>query len=242
MPCRFVARLLAVLFVGAIAASAHAQTAAPAGSPDRAAIEKIVRDYLLRHPEVLVEAMAELNKRMLRQAVTENSQQIFQDPQSPSAGNPKGDVTIVEFFDYHCGYCKQVHEPLLQALREDGNLRIVFKELPILAPESRVAAAAALAANRQGKYVEFHNALMGARGRLGKDRVLAMAREHKLDVDRLERDMDSSDIQSAIEANLQLAAALKIEGTPAFVVGDQIVPGALDIDQIRELIAEARAR
>ena len=225
MPCRFVARLLAVLFVGAIAASAHAQTAAPAGSPDRAAIEKIVRDYLLRHPEVLVEAMAELNKRMLRQAVTENSQQIFQDPQSPSAGNPK-----------------QVHEPLLQALREDGNLRIVFKELPILAPESRVAAAAALAANRQGKYVEFHNALMGARGRLGKDRVLAMAREHKLDVDRLERDMDSSDIQSAIEANLQLAAALKIEGTPAFVVGDQIVPGALDIDQIRELIAEARAR
>jgi len=240
MPSRFVLRLLALIFAGALAASVHAQT--PAESPDRAAIEKIVRDYLLRHPEVLVEAMAELNKRILRQAVAENSRQLFQDPESPTAGNPKGDVTIVEFFDYHCGYCKQVHEPLLQALREDRNLRIVYKELPILAPESRIAAAAALAANKQGKYVEFHNALMSARGRLGKDRVLAIAKEHKLDVARMETDMDSRDIQSAIEANLQLAAALKVEGTPAFVIGDQIVAGALDIDQIRKLIAEARAR
>ena len=242
MHSRFVVRLLAFIFAGAIAASAHAQTPAPAESPDRAAIEKIVRDYLLRHPEVLVEAMGELNKRILRQAVAENSQQLFHDPESPTAGNPKGDVTIVEFFDYHCGYCKQVHEPLLQVLREDRNLRIVYKELPILAPESRIAAAAGLAANRQGKYAEFHDALMSARGRLGKDRVLAMAKEHKLDVARLQTDMESGAIQAAIEANLQLAAALKIEGTPAFVVGDQIVPGALDLDQIRKLIADARAR
>lgn len=241
MRIRLLALLPAVALAGLIAFTST-RPATAESPPDRAAIEKIVREYLLSHPEVLVEAMAELNKRILRQAVAENSAVIFDDPDSPVGGNPKGDVTIVEFFDYHCGYCKQVHEPLLETLKRDGKIRLVYKELPILAPESRLAAAAALAANRQGKYVAFHNVLMEARGRLSRERILAMAKEQKLDVARLEKDMDSGEIQAQIERNLQLAAALKIDGTPAFVIGDQIVPGALDEERLQALVAEARGR
>jgi protein-disulfide isomerase len=239
-------RLIAVLLACLITVPALAQTSSP---PDRAAIEKIVREYLIQNPEVLVEAMTELRRRQenaamedAKKAMVANKAEIFADAASPVGGNPKGDVTLVEFFDYHCGYCKQVHEPINALLREDKNLRIVYKELPILVPESRVAAAGALAAAKQNKYVELHNALMEAAGKLSKDRVLALAKEHKLDVARLEKDMDSPEIQGAIDRNLKLAATLGVDGTPAFVVGEHIAPGALSIEQLRELVAEARKK
>jgi protein-disulfide isomerase len=239
-------RLLAVVFVVCLALPAAAQ--APAG-PDRAAIEKIVREYLLQNPEVLVEAMNELRRRQesaasdaAKQAIAAHKKELFEDAASPVGGNAKGDVTLVEFFDYHCGYCKQVHEPMLTLMREDKNLRVIYKEMPILAPESRIAAAGALAAQKQGKYVELHNALMAARGKLTKDRVLALAKEQKLDVARLEKDMDTPEIQGAIDNNLKLAALIGVDGTPAFIIGDQFAPGALPIEQLREMVAQARKK
>lgn len=243
-------RLTALLFACLLALPALAQTAPQTGTPsDRAAIEKIVREYLLQNPEVIIEAMNELRRRqelaaaeMAKQAMAAHRQELFEDPATPVGGNAKGDVTVVEFFDYHCGYCKQAHEPVLTLLREDRNVRFVYKELPILMPESRIAAAAALAAAKQGKYVELHNALMAAQGKLTRDRVLALARDQKLDLARLERDMESAEIQQAIDRNLELASALGVDGTPAFVIADQLVPGALDAEQLRDLVAHARRK
>ena len=239
----------AIVLAALLAVAASFAQAQQAASPDREAIERIVRDYLLRNPEVLVEAMTELRRRQeaaqeeaTRTALAENRAALYEDPASPTAGNVRGDVTIVEFFDYHCGYCKQAYEPLMALLREDSNVRFVFKELPILSPESRIAAAGALAAGRQGKYMEMHEALMTARGRLTRDRVLDIARTLKLDAARLQADMESADVQEAIDSNLRLAAMLGVDGTPAFFIGDQLVPGALDLDQLKALVAEARRK
>ncbi|MGE0152550.1 MAG: DsbA family protein [Reyranellaceae bacterium] len=240
------ARLIALVLACALAVPALAQTAA---APDRAAIEQIVREYLMQNPEVLLEAMNELRRRQemaaaetAKQAIVAHRQELFDDPATPVGGNARGDVTIVEFFDYHCGYCKQAQESVVKLLDEDRNVRFVFKELPILIPESRLAAAAALAAAKQGKYVGLHNALMEARGKLTRDRILALAREQALDLARLEKDMESAEIQQAIDRNLELATAMGVDGTPAFVVGDQLVPGALDVGQLRELVAQARKK
>jgi protein-disulfide isomerase len=242
------------MFIRLLAAASFCLFLTPAlaqapAAPDRAAIEKIVREYLIQNPEVLVEAMNELRRRQeeaageaSQRAIGAHKKELFEDAASPVGGNAKGDVTLVEFFDYHCGYCKQVHEPMLTLMREDKNLRVVFKEMPILAPESRVAAAGALAAQKQGKYMEMHNALMTARGKLTKDRVLALAKEQKLDVARLEKDMETPEIQGAIDRNLKLAAAIGVDGTPAFIIGDQFAPGALPIEQLREMVAQARKK
>jgi protein-disulfide isomerase len=243
----------ALAAVLACAAPAVAQTP-PAQSPipllpgiDRAAIERIVHDYLIQHPEVLVEAINEIRRRQeqasadqAQKAIVDQHKEIFDDAMTPVGGNPQGDVTIVEFFDYHCGYCKQVQPSMESLIKEDGKIRVVFKELPILAPESRIAAAGALAAQRQGKYTVMHNALMSARGTLTKARVLQIGRDNGLDVAKLEKDMQLPEIDAAIERNLKLAAALDISGTPSFVIGGELVPGAIDIDDMRKLIAKAR--
>lgn len=214
---------------------------------DKATIEQIVREYILAHPEVLIEAITEMRRRQeqasadqARKAMLEQREQILNDPTTPVAGNPKGDVTIVEFFDYHCGYCKQVQPSMESLMKEDGKLRFVYKELPILAPESRIAATGALAAQRQGKYLAMHNALMSARGKLDKNRVLQIGKEVGLDVAKLEKDMALPEIGQTIDRNLKLAGELGINGTPSFLIGDELVPGAIDKDEIKKLIDKAR--
>lgn len=214
---------------------------------DRAAIERIVHDYLVQHPEVLIEAINEMKRRQeqasadqAQKTIAERRQEIFNDPDTPVAGNVQGDVTIVEFFDYHCGYCKQVQPSIEKLMKQDGKIRFVFKEFPILAPESRTAAAAALAAQRQGKYLAMHDAMMEARGMLTKPRILEIAKDQGLDVARLEKDMASPEIDALIERNMQLASALDINGTPTFLIGDELVPGAITMEEIQQLIAKAR--
>ena len=228
-----------------LAAPAMAQGAPP--PLDKAAVEKIVKEYLMANPEILVEMMSELKKRQerlaqdsARKAIVERRSEIYDDPASPVGGNAKGTVTVVEFFDYHCTYCKQVQGPMQSLIKEDGNIRIVYKELPILREESRLAAQAALAANNQGKYEQFHNALMGARGVLTKERILQLAKETGLDVAKLGKDMADPKISAAIDRNLELARVLDVSGTPAFVIGDQIVPGAIGLEEFRKIVAEAR--
>ncbi|NJO23686.1 MAG: DsbA family protein [Sphingomonadales bacterium] len=209
--------------------------------------ERRIRAYLLAHPEVIAEALQGLEEReraaqasAAKSALKTHADEVLRDPDSPVGGNPEGDVTLVEFFDYNCPYCKRVAPDMVKAASNDPKLRVVYKEFPILGASSTFAAKAALAAHRQGKYVAFHNALMEAKGTLTEKRVLEAAGRLGLDVERLKADMATPALQAAIDRNLALARALNINGTPGFVIGEQIVPGAIDLATMERLIGEAR--
>lgn len=208
---------------------------------DRAAIEQIVHDYILAHPEIIPQAMEVLRDRMTSQAITANRAALFEDKEAPIAGNPKGDVAIVEFFDYTCGYCKMMAPALQRLLNEDKNLKIIYKEWPIRGDVAEFAAKAALAARAQDKYLAFHNALYAYRGQLSEDRVLSIAAEVGLDVKKLERDMAGREIAAVIERNRRLAAELNFNGTPSFVINDKLFPGAMSYDTLTAQVAAARA-
>ena len=235
---------LAVAIVLGVAAPAHADE--PAELPVEQ-IEKIVREYLLREPEVIYDALEELQRRQTeaaaarqRAAIAANEGKLLDDPTSPVGGNPNGDVTLVEFFDYRCAYCRRVVSSMRALLDEDRGLRVVFKELPVLGPDSVRAAQAALASRKQARYVPFHFALMTAED-LSLAGIRAAARAVGLDPDRLEADMAAPEVIAAIEANYALANELGIEGTPAFVIGDHLIPGAVDKVRLEQLIARARS-
>ncbi|MGD9617215.1 MAG: DsbA family protein [Alphaproteobacteria bacterium] len=221
--------------------------AAEFSAEQRQAIETIVRDYLLRNPEVMIEVLEAAKEKIAGEAqaqrvaaLAERWQEIFEDPNAPVAGNPKGDVTLVEFFDYRCPYCKQVAPAIEALLAEDKQLRVVYKEFPVLGPESVTAARAALAAGKQGKYEALHRALMQMKGQINETAIFNAAKSAGIDVERLKRDMNAPEIDRMLQANQQLAMALDIRGTPAFIVGDEIVPGAVSADALRQLIATAR--
>ncbi len=197
-------------------------------------IREIVREYLLENPDVVLEALREMERRTAaaqdeerRTKMAALKSQIFDDPMTPVSGNAEGDVTVVEFFDYQCGYCKRMFPAMMSVREDDPNVRIVWKELPILGPVSRFASEAAMAAAKQDKYLEFHTALMGHRGRLSEEIVLQRAQSVGLDIDRLQADMKSDEIQSYLDGNLELARTLQISGTPAMIIGDKLVPGAV---------------
>src|SRR5207248_1314378 len=219
-------------------------------TPDqRKAIESIIHDYLTKNPDVLLEALQAAEDKMkgdakdkAAQALSTRRREIFEDPDTPVAGNPNGDVSLVEFFDYRCPYCKQVEPSLEALLKEDRQLRLVYKEMPVLGQASTIAARAALAARAQGKYDEFHRALMTAKGQIDEAVVYKVAGSVGLDVERLKKDMATPEIDKAIKANLDLADALDIRGTPGFVIGDEIVPGAVDLNTLKQLIAAARKK
>ena len=242
---RWGAGLLAALAIALGLGAAPARAQAPALSQE--AIESIVREYLLSHPEVIMESIRraqerdkEAAKTQSRQAVQANQQALFQDPESPLAGNPAGDVTIVEFFDYRCPYCRRM-EPLLKTLlAEDRGIRLVYKELPILGPESVAASRAALAARGQGKYREAHDLLIGASGPFTPDTLATLLAGVGVDGERLRADMEAPEIAALLRRELALAEALGIDGTPAFVVGGELVIGAMDIAVLRDLVSKAR--
>lgn len=213
---------------------------------DTEAIEKIVRNYLLKNPAVIREALQALQvqeqkEREERAANTmkELRNEIFSDPGSPIGGNNAGDVSIVVFFDYNCGYCRKTL-PQLQALtQKDPLVRIVFKELPILGPQSLTAAKAALAAGRQGKYVEFHKALMTAES-TDEDVVKTISKTLGLDYARLQKDMADPKIDEQLARVARLAGSLDINGTPAYIVGDRIIPGAIDLESLTRFVTIER--
>jgi protein-disulfide isomerase len=175
-----------------------------------------------------------------RAAIADNQRELLDDPASPVGGNPSGDVTLVEFFDYRCTYCRRVVSSMRALLDEDRGLRVVFKELPVLGPDSVRAARAALASRKQARYVPFHFALMAADD-LSPEGIRAIAKAVGLDPNQLEADMAAAEVTAAIEANYALANQLGIEGTPAFVIGDQVIPGAVDKARLEQLIDEARS-
>ena len=206
-----------------------------------------VADYLRKNPEIMIEVSNILRAKQAEQerdkaAYTLNAHRdkIERHPMTPATGNPDGDVTVVEFFDYQCPYCKRVFAYMTELEKEDRNLRVVWKELPILGPVSRYAARAAMAADRQGKYMEFHAAVMGAPGRLSEARVLKLAEAAGIDIDRLEQDMKAPEIDAYLDETIALAGALGITGTPGFVIGDEIVAGAILKREMKQRIKFAR--
>ena len=236
-----------VLLVLACASIALQAYSAEIPAEQRQAIEGIVHDYLMKNPEVLLDALRSARKKLHRdaeakaeKALNDRRTEIFDDPATPMGGNAQGDVTIVEFFDYRCPYCKQMQPSLETLLKEDHKLRFVYKEMPVLGAASVAAAHAALAAQRQGKYEAFHTAMMAAKGQITDDTVFKVASSVGLDIDRLKRDMTAPAIAEAINNNLVLAEALNITGTPGFIIGGKIVTGALDPESLRKRIADAR--
>jgi protein-disulfide isomerase len=246
-------RMLAALpLTFALAAFASIPASAQSFSSDqKGEIEKIVHDYLISHPEVLQDAMAELEKRQNAEdaekhlaAIKDNTPAIFSSPRQVNLGNPQGDVTMVEFFDYNCAFCKRAMSDMLDLLKNDSKLKIVLKEFPVLGEGSVQAAQVAVAARMQDKtgkkYLDFHTKLLGGRGQADKARALAAAKEAGYDMARLEKDMQSDEVKQNLEENLKLAEALGLNGTPSYVFPNEVVVGAVGLPALKQKINMAR--
>ncbi len=233
---------------GVLALGACAEGTAEADTSDRAAIEQIVREYILENPEIIEEALVKLGEKQKAEeaaaqqaAITENRAALFGNDSDYFIGPADAPVTVVEFFDYRCGFCKRSLD-YVSALPDvhDDKVRVVFKELPILSPQSRTAALAALAAGRQGRYFDMHAALMESNTQLSDGDIDAIAREAGVDVAKMRADMKSESVQKQLAESQALARSLGISGTPAFIIGDDLVPGA-NTPQITALIKAALA-
>ena len=240
-----VALILAAIGGYAFKEFAVAKEGAASPTPDQ--VNLAISQYLKDHPEEIVaalqaaQAQAEQQKQVAAtQALDDRHAEIFNNAADPVLGNPAGDVTVVEFFDYRCPYCKRVTDSLTDLIDGDANVRVVFKEFPILGPDSLVAARVALAAHKQGKYRAVHEALMAHKGSFEKDALIEVAANAGADPAQLATDMDDPAIMAQIQANDALAAKLGITGTPGFIFGRQLVPGAISLDDMKKLVAAAR--
>ena len=246
--CRVAA---AATFAGAVAGFgvsdwAHAQPPG-FGDAERSEIESIVRDYILDNPDIIMEAIAVLRAREEQAAIDQQRAQLverrgelFDSPTSPSLGSADADIVLVEFFDYNCGYCKRMVDDVLALAEGNPDVRVVFKEFPILSQSSETAARAALAADNQGLYIDMHNALMVHRGAMDEATVFVIAEEIGLDIPQLREDMASETVNAEIAANADLAISLGIRGTPAFIIGDIVLPGAVDLETLQDLVEQQR--
>ncbi|MGU3359579.1 DsbA family protein [Methylobacterium sp. M6A4_1b] len=253
--------LCATIFAGTLGAAVAqttpaqitpSQTAPAAAFSDtqRQAIEGIIKDFLVKNPEVLQEAIAEGERRQqetqkLAQsaALKESREALVNSPHGVVAGNPAGDVTLVEFFDYNCGYCRKALTDIQALIKGDPKLRVVLKDFPVLGAESLEASKIALAAKQQlkgDKIFEFHTKLLESKGRVNGERALAVGKEMGLDVARLAKDAQGPEVKAALSENVGLGDKLGLSGTPAFIIGDEIIPGAVGIDPIRKTITDVR--
>lgn len=209
-------------------------------------VEGIVRDFITNNPQLILTSVDAYQQRTMQEqqtaAVQMNKDRLFRNERSPFIGNENGDVTIVEFFDYNCGYCKKVLPELQALVKEDKNVKIVFKELPILGPSSELAAKWALAAHRQSKYFEFHSLLMKHQGQINADVLTRLAAEAGLNVDKARQEAEGTEVLIALEQNRSLASQMNINGTPAFVLGEEIVPGALPVSEMKVKIQNLRRK
>jgi protein-disulfide isomerase len=216
----------------------------------RGEVEAVVKDYLLKNPEILRDAFVELERRQKAEeeqarvkAITELSGLIFNAPKQAVIGNPNGKVTLVEFFDYNCGYCKRALDDIATLIKEDKDLRFVLKDFPVLGPGSVEAAEVAIAMLNQAsgdKYWQFHSKLLGTRGQVGKAQALGVAKEVGADMDRLTKDMASPQSRAVLQDIMKIADRLQLTGTPTFVLADEVIVGAVGRDQLKERIANVR--
>ena len=238
----------AIALLLALVPPAGAQSISPA---QRGEIEAIVKDYLVKHPEVLQEAFAELEKRQAaadaakhQTAVKDHAPMLFNSKRQVVLGNPQGDVTMVEFFDYNCGYCKRALADMMDLMKTDAKLRVVLKEFPVLGESSVEAARVSVAARMQDatgrKYLDFHQKLLNHRGQIGRAQALAAAKEAGFDIARMEKDMAGDEPKATMEESFKLADALGLSGTPSYVVGQEVVIGAVGVANLREKVNSAR--
>lgn len=238
--------LLTGTLVAALAASSFLSPGLRAADTlNKEEVQKIVREYLVANPEVVIEAIeayqanqVEIEARRFKETITGKEAQLY-GKDLPFAGNPNGDVVVVEFFDYNCGYCKRAIGDVQKVIEKDPNVKFVFREMPILSEASQVAARYALAAHKQGKYFDYHQKLMtgGARDTASFE---AIGKELGLDVEKLRKDADSKEVRAEIEKSLALSQELGIRGTPAFIIGSTLAPGYMTSDAMLEAIAQAR--
>ncbi len=243
--------LAAVLAVGAfLFASGRNEAAAEGEQMTREQVEQIVREYLLENPELILEAMDVLEARrdsarlaQAQAAISENRDQLLNDGFSHVLGNPDGDVTIVEFFDYNCPYCRRARGEILKLVEADPNVRIVLKEYPVLGDQSVIAANYAMAALAQGgeKYLAFHEALLASDEKLNETLVLNIAAEVGLDVERLKQDVQSPLVAERMAKVRALGEAIGIGGTPTFILGDLLLPGYVPLEGLQAAVADVRA-
>ncbi|MCB9988188.1 MAG: DsbA family protein [Rhodospirillales bacterium] len=238
---------LAALITTTIALQPVSATAADFSDSQKKAIGEIVREYILDNPEILYEA-AEKHQRQQEEAadsqfktyLSDNKDAVFNG--APTAGNPNGDIVIVEFFDYNCGYCKKAMEDVAALLKEDKNLKFVFKDMPILSQTSVDAARWSLAADKQGKYLDFHMELMKSPGQKDEKTFEQIAKKLGLDVEKLRKDADDESITKQIRDNMEQAQELGIRGTPGFIIGDYLARGYMGLDGMKQTIADQRAK
>jgi protein-disulfide isomerase len=245
-------RLIApTLFALALCSIPPAASAENFSDDQRHNIEGIVHSYLLEHPEVLEEAMGELSRRQAaaetekhQASIAANADAIFKSPRGVMLGNKDGDVTFVEFFDYNCGYCKRAMSDMLDLMKSDPKLKVVLKEFPVLSDGSVEAAHVAVAVRMQDpdgkKYLDFHQKLLGGRGPADKARAMAAANAAGLDMPRLEKDLNNPEVKATIDENFKLAESMGMNGTPSYVIGNQVVIGAIGLDGLKEKIDVAR--
>jgi len=245
---RYFAAVCAALLAIAAPQAVRAQNFSPV---QKGEIERVVHDYLIAHPEVLQEAMTELEKRQTaaeaekhKVAVKEHAQKLFSSPNQVTLGNPNGNVTFVEFFDYNCGYCKRAMSDMLTLLKDDPKLKVVLKEFPVLGPGSVEAARVAVAVRMQDKtskkYLEFHIKLLGGRGPADEAHALAAAKDVGMNMAQLEKDMKSPEVKASLDEDFKLAEALGLNGTPSYVIGDNVIVGAIGLPGLREKINTSR--
>ncbi len=231
---------VAAAAAAAIVIPSYAQNTETFDAKQKDAIRAIIKEYLLEQPEILREAINELNKRQEVAAAEERKKSLaplYKEATPFSTGN--GKITLVEFFDYNCGYCRKAFHNVLDLAKEEKDFRVVFVEFPILTEGSRVASEAAIAATKQGKYFEFHRALITFNGPVKADTVFKVAADVGLDVEKLKADMKAPEVDALIEKNLQLGTAMGVQGTPAFFIGDQSIPGAPE--ELKSIIKSAVA-
>tara|TARA_B110000459_G_scaffold160666_1_gene176503 strand:- start:3317 stop:4027 length:711 start_codon:yes stop_codon:yes gene_type:complete len=234
--------MMRVIFM-AVAFLGFAQMA-PAQQMTNEQVKLLALEAILENPQIIMQAVAILEQRERERAASGANTvrlQLEQDPNSPNLGNPDGDVTVIEFFDYNCPYCRKAGQTVQELLASDANVRVIYREWPILGEDSVFASRAALAARAQGKYEEFHWALMNGEGRASEASILKLARHLDLDVEKLQADMTSPAVEAHIAQSSALARTLGFTGTPAFIVGDRTAPGMLSTDEITAMVAEARA-
>ncbi|MGB9152765.1 MAG: DsbA family protein [Alphaproteobacteria bacterium] len=258
---RKAALFLTVALIALVPAMTWAADAVPTAQPaaaaeatftdaQRAEIENIIKDYLTnKHPEVIMQGADNLKLRQQEEAEAKSKEgvakfkdRVFNDPNSPVGGNPKGDVTIVEFYDFNCGYCKAAEEGVERLLKEDKNIKFIYKDFPILGPTSFEASKAALASVKQGKFQAFHDALFAKKEHLTSDMIYQTAKDVGLDVEKLKKDMEDPAIKAMLSDNIKLGQDIGLNGTPMFIINEGVIPGAIPYEQMKKAVADARAK
>ncbi|MBT4880569.1 MAG: DsbA family protein [Alphaproteobacteria bacterium] len=248
MDTKNIISLSAAFLIGTAVTVVLLKSGVVSGTTSDAHVKELALQAIQENPKAIGESLQKLltlqedeAQEKATEALTGLQDDLTGDSTDPVIGNPNGDVTVVEFFDYRCGYCKRMTPVLFEVVKADRNVRVVLKDFPILGPNSELAAKAALAAKEQGKYKEMHNALMESKTNLDKTGILAIATTIKgLNVNKLKKDMDSAAIESKLKKNVELALSLNITGTPGFIVGDKVAPGAMSKEQLLELIDTTR--